>query len=99
MSRFVLGFGFKRLWREFPVSLLQQNFDTPFGFFELFLALARKSHALFKKVHGLVERELRALETANYLFQTREGALKIRFLGCLWFFRCRRIHASALSFE
>src|ERR1700675_1616677 len=97
-SRFVLGFGFKWFGREFSIGLLQQNLNTAFGFFQLFLALARKSHAFLKKKHGLVERELRALEAANHFFQTREGALEIWFLRCFWFFRCRRIHASALSF-
>src|ERR1700676_908474 len=72
-SRFVLGFGFKRSGCEFSVGLLQQNFNTPFGFFQLFLALARKSHAFFKKLHRVVERELWALEAADYFFQTREG--------------------------
>src|SRR6202035_1904563 len=75
ISRFVLGFGFKWLGRQFPISLLQQNFNTSFGFFQLFLTLARKSNAFFKKLHGVVERELRALEAANHFFQTREGAL------------------------
>src|SRR6202051_5808 len=98
-SRFVLGFGFE--WRgcQFSVGLLQQNFNAAFGFFQLFLAFARKRHALFKKLHGVVERELRALKPANHLFQTGEGTLEIGFLECLWFFRSRRIHASALSFE
>src|SRR6202171_262543 len=71
ISRFVLGFGFERLGRELSVGLLQQNFNTPFGFFQLFLALARKSHALFKELHGVVERELWALEAANHFFETR----------------------------
>src|ERR1700693_1196321 len=91
-SRFGLGFGFKRLGRELSVGFLQQNFNTPFGFFQLFLALARKSHALFKKLHGIVKRELRAFEAANHFFQACKGTLEI------WFFRCRRIHASTLSF-
>src|SRR4029077_5142714 len=98
-SRFVLGFGFKRRGCEFSIGLLQQNFNTPFGFFQLFLALARKSHAFLEKQHGLVERELRALEAANHFFETRERALKIGLLrGGFGFLRCRRIHASALSF-
>src|SRR6202035_5386884 len=98
ISRFVLCFGFKRLGSQLAVGFFQQNFNTPFGFFELFLALARESNAFFKKLHGIVERKLGTLEAANYFFQTREGALEIGFLGCFWFFRCRRIHASALSF-
>src|SRR5450759_4014407 len=89
ISRLVLGFGFKRFGCQFSVGLLQQNFNTPFGFFELFLALARKSHAFFKKLHSIVERELRTLQAANYFFQAREGTLKIWFLRYLWFFRCR----------
>src|ERR1700681_2181509 len=72
ISRFVLVFGFKWLRRQFSVGLLQQNFNTPFGFFQLFLALARKSHAFLKKLHGVVERELGTLEAANYFFQARE---------------------------
>src|ERR1700722_15375098 len=99
VSRFGLGFGFKRLGCQFSVGFLQQNFNATFGLFQLLLAFARKSHAFFKQMHGLVERELRALQAANYLFQTREGTLKIGFLRSLCFFRYRRIHSSSLSSE
>src|SRR3984893_6486129 len=68
ISRFVLGFGFKRLGRQFPIGLLQENFNTPFGFFQLVLTLAGKSNAFFKKLHRLVERELWTLEAANHFF-------------------------------
>src|ERR1700726_468983 len=69
ISRFGLGFRYKRFGRQLSVRFLQQNFNTPFGFFQLFLALARNSHAFFKKLHGVVMIELRALLKANHFFQ------------------------------
>jgi hypothetical protein len=50
------------------------------------LALAGKRNALFEELHGIVERELRAFETADNLFEASKGALKIGLLRWFWFF-------------
>jgi hypothetical protein len=85
-SRGFAVFGFERFGDEFAVGLLEENFDAAFGFFELLLAVAGKGDALFEKLHGLVERKLRAFEAANDLFEAREGLFEFRFLGGLGFF-------------
>src|SRR5580658_7622551 len=85
-SRFVLAFGFEWFCGQFAVGFFQQDFDAAFGFFELLLAFAGKSHAFFEELHGVVEGKLGAFETTDDLFETSEGALKIRFLGRLGLF-------------
>ena len=96
-SRVALSFGFKRFGRELSVRLLQKNFHAPFGFFQLLLAFARKSHALLEKLHCVVERELRAFQLANNFLQPRERAFKIRPFGLFWFFRCWLIHTTPFA--
>jgi hypothetical protein len=84
-----LFFRLERLGHQFPVRFLQQNLDAAFGFFELLLALARKLDAFLEKLHGFVERELRAFQAPDDFFEAREGLLKIGLLGRLWsFYRC-----------
>src|SRR6202795_1275630 len=51
-SRFVLGFGFEWLGRQFSVGLLQKNLNAAFGFFQLFLTLTRKRYPLLTNLHG-----------------------------------------------
>src|SRR5450432_1110210 len=79
VSGLILAFGFKRLGRQFAVGFVQQNLDFAFRFFELLLALAGKLHALFEKLHGVVERQLRALQTSNDFFESRERTFEVRF--------------------
>src|SRR5450755_1783664 len=74
VSGLILAFGLKRLGRQFAVGFFKQNLDFAFRFFELFLALARKLHAFLEQLHGVVERELRALQAANHFFESRERA-------------------------
>jgi hypothetical protein len=50
----------------------------------LLLALARKRDALFEEFHGVVQRELRALQPADDLFETGERAFKIGLLRWFW---------------
>jgi hypothetical protein len=85
-SRCVLTFWIERLGAEFAVGFFQKNFDAAFGFFKLLLAFAGESDALFEEFHGVVERELRAFEAADDLFEASERALKIGLLGWLGFF-------------
>ena len=76
LGRFI--FGFKRLRRDLTVRLLQQNFHAAFGFFKLFLAFARKLHALFEKFHGLVERQVGALEALDDFLEGGRGTSRSR---------------------
>ena len=85
-SRFALAFGIERLGGELAIGFFQQDFDATFGLFKLLLAFAGKGHAFFEKLHGIVERELRAFEAADDLFEASEGALKVRLLGRFGFF-------------
>ena len=43
-----LFFGLERLSNEFAVGFLQQNLNTAFRFFELFLAFSRKLYAFLE---------------------------------------------------
>src|SRR6266478_998797 len=96
-SRFALVLGIERLGRKFAVRFLKQNLHAPLGFLQLLLTLPRKRHAFFKELHGIVERELRALETANHFLKPRERALKVRLLRRIRFFGSGSIHAIGLS--
>src|SRR5260221_4670611 len=92
-SRFVLAFGFKRFGGHLSIGLLKQNFHAPFGFFQLFLAFARKPDALFKQFHRFIQRELRAFQAAHHFLQPRQRAFKIRFFLRFRFLCNRLIHA------
>ena len=85
-SSFVLFFRLEGLGGQFSVSFLQENLDTSFGFFELLLALAGKRDAFLEQFHGFIQRELRAFESPDHFFKTREGFLKVGLLGRLGFF-------------
>src|SRR5216683_4631058 len=91
-SRFVLFFRLERLRRQLSVRLLQQNLHAPFRFFQLLLAFARELHAFFEQFHGLVQRELWALEAPHHFFQPRQGLLKIRLLHRLRLLHRSRVH-------
>src|SRR5216684_1644582 len=91
-SRFVLFFWLEGLGRQLAVGLLQQNLHAPFRFFQLLLALARKLHAFFEQFHGLVQRELRALQPPHHLFQPRQRLLKVRLLHWLRLLHRSRVH-------
>jgi len=91
-SRFGLAFRIERLGGELAVGFFQKNFDAAFGFFELLLAFTGERHAFFEELHGIVERELGAFETADDFLEAGEGALKIRLLGRLGFFGGGLIH-------
>lgn len=71
-SRLALAFGIERLRGKSAIGFFEQNFDAALGLFELLLAFAGKRHALFEELHGIVERELRAFEAVDHLFQTSE---------------------------
>jgi hypothetical protein len=85
-SRLVLAFGIERFGDKSAIGFLQEDFYAAFSFFELLLAFAGKRDAFFEQLHGLVERKLRALETADYFFEARERAFKIGLLGRFGFF-------------
>src|SRR5579863_513104 len=88
-SRFALAFRIERLGCKFAVGFFQQNFNAALCLFQLLLAFARKRHAFFEQLHGVVERELRALEAADDLFKASEGALEIGLLRQFRLFGCR----------
>jgi hypothetical protein len=58
----------------------------------LLLAFTGERHAFFEKLHGIVEGELGAFETADDFLEAGEGELKIRLLGRLGFFGGGLIH-------
>jgi hypothetical protein len=58
----------------------------------LLLAFAGKTYAFFEELHGVVERELGAFETADHFFEAGERALEVGFLGRLGFFDRRGVH-------
>ena len=86
---FVLAFRLEWFGRQFAIGFFQQDFDSAFRFFELLLTLAGKLHAFLEKLHGVVERQLRAFQASNDFFQARERAFEIRFFCRFRFFRCR----------
>src|SRR5712692_5613189 len=79
-SRLALAFGIERLSGKLAIGFFQENFNAALGFLELFLAFAREGYSFFEEFHGVVERDLRALEAADDFFEAREGTLKIRLL-------------------
>lgn len=74
-------------WRgdDFPVSLLQQDFDLAFRLFQFLLAFARELHSFFEQAHGLIQRKIGAFQALDDFFQPRqrffEFALARRFGG------------------
>jgi hypothetical protein len=65
---FGLAFRFEGFGDDSAVRLLEKDFDFSLSFFELFLAFGRKGDTFFKKLHGVVERELRAFKFADDFF-------------------------------
>src|SRR6266852_7205225 len=88
-SRFRLLLGVERLGSELAIGLLEENLDASFRLFQLLLAFARKRYALFEKLHGVIQRELRTLQAADDFFKAGKGALEIRLLGRFRFFGSR----------
>src|SRR5712664_3298367 len=88
-SRFTLTFGIKRFSAKLAVSFFEKDFHAAFRLFQLFLAFARERHTFLEKLHGVIQGKLRALQAADDFLQSRQGTLKIRLLGCFWFFGCR----------
>src|SRR6267142_5376596 len=78
-SRFALPLWVERLGSQLTIGLLEEDFHAPFRFFQLLLALAGEGDALFKEFHSVVERELRAFETAHNFLETCKRTFKIRF--------------------
>src|SRR6267154_2405894 len=78
-SRFALPLRVERLGSQLTIGLLEEDFYAPFSFFQLLLALAGESDALFKEFHGVVEREFGAFQTANNFLETCNCTFKIRF--------------------
>jgi hypothetical protein len=80
MGSGVAFFGsFEGFGNQLAIGFLEKYFDATFGFFELLLTFAREADAFFKKLHGVVEGELRAFEFADYFFEASEGAFEIGF--------------------
>ena len=71
-SRFALGFGIERFGGEFAVGFFQKDFYAAFGFLELLLAFPGELDAFFEKLHGVVERELRAFEAPHDFLETNQ---------------------------
>src|SRR5205085_2231034 len=66
-SRFALPLWIERFCAQLAVRLFQKDLDAALGFFELFLAFARKRHAFLEELHGVVQRKLRALQAPQNL--------------------------------
>src|SRR6266478_7721727 len=77
-SRFGLPLGIEWLGGKLAIGFLQEDFHSPLGLFQLFLALAGECDALFEQLHGIVQRELRAFQASNDFFKTGKRALKVR---------------------
>ena len=77
---FFLGFGIEGFRGHLAAGLLEQNFHFALGLLQVFLAIARELHAFFEQLHGIVERQIRALQFADDLFQARERIFKIGLL-------------------
>src|SRR5712692_4114111 len=88
-SRFGLPLGIERLSGKLAIGFLQENFYSPLCLFQLLLALARESDALFEQFHRVVQRELRAFQPAHDFLKPGERTLKIRFLRRLGFLGSR----------
>jgi hypothetical protein len=82
---FRLAFGLEGFGDDSAVGFLEKDFDFAFRFFELLLAFGGKGDSFFKKLHGVVERELRAFECTNDFFETREAPFEIGLLGVGFF--------------
>src|SRR6266446_4638791 len=78
-SRFGLPLGIERLGGKLAIGFLQEDFHAALGFFQLLLALAGERDALFEQLHRLVQRELRAFQAADDLFQANKGTLEVGF--------------------
>src|SRR5712692_2257453 len=89
VSRFGLPLGIERLSGQLAIGFLQKNFYSPLRLFQLLLALARESDALFEQFHRVVQRELRAFQPAHDFLKPGERTLKIRFLRRLGFLGSR----------
>src|SRR5215469_53611 len=80
-SRLRLAVRIKGLGHYLAVSLFEKDLDSALGLFELLLTLALERNAFFKKLHGIVEGELRTFQAAHHFFESRKRALEI---GLLW---------------
>lgn len=72
-------FRLKRLRRNLAVRFLQENFDTAFCFFQLFLAVARELYAFLEEFHGFVEGKICVFEPLDDFFEPRQGFFEIAF--------------------
>src|SRR5713226_1353237 len=88
-SRFGLPLGIERLGGQLAIGFLQENFYSPLRLFQLLLALARESDALFEELHRVVQRELRAFQPADDFLKPGQRALKIGLLRWFWFLGSR----------
>jgi hypothetical protein len=91
-SGFFFSLRLEGLRGEFAAGLLQKDFYFAFSLLELLLAFAGEGDTFLKQSHGVIEREIRVLESANDFFEAREGMLEFRFLPGFGTFRLRRIH-------
>src|SRR5712692_2420447 len=88
-SRFGLPLGIERLGGKLAIGFLQENFYSPLRLFQLLLALARESDALFEELHRVVQRELGALQSADDFLKPGQRTLKIGLLRRFWFLGSR----------
>jgi len=95
-SRFGLTLRVKRFGNKFAVGFFEENLDPTFRFLKLLLAFAGEGHAFFKKLHGIIERKLRALQPTHHFFQACERAFEVRFFGWFGFLGNRGIHSVSL---
>src|SRR6202021_3503060 len=72
-SRIALVFGLKRFGGHLAVRLLQQNFHAPLSLLKLLLAFSGQANAFLKQFNRLIQRELRAFEAPDHLFQSCQG--------------------------
>src|SRR5215831_16673096 len=98
-SRFALPLRIERLGRKLSVSFLEEDFHPPFRLFELFLAFPRERDALFKQLHRIIQRKLRAFQSPHDFFQPRKRALEVGLLGRFRLFGCRCVHKQTFVLE
>jgi hypothetical protein len=75
-----LRLGIKRRQGHLTAGLLEQDFHLAFGLLQVLLAIARELYTFFEKLHGVIERQIGALQLLDDLFQSRERVFEIRLL-------------------
>ena len=90
-SGFFLGFRVERFGNHLAPSLLEEDFHFAFSLLEVFLAVSRKLHAFLKQLHGVIERQICAVEFTHDFLEACEAKLKFGLFRWFRLLGCRRI--------